>query len=237
MAMETQVRPPLVAGDRLSQPEFHRLYHLMPPKVKARLIDGVVYIEGEEDPVTSPVSSLHAIITSRAATWLGTYEWRTEGVLSADNPTLVLGPKNEPQPDLLLAIRVGLDGGLMSEGGYFRGVPGLVVEVSVSSRWADLRPQRDDYERAGIPEYIVFATEPPEVIWHMLRGGELLATPPDPDGLYRSRSFPGLWLDPAAFWAADLPALRATLERGLASPEHAEFAARLRAIRDQPRVD
>jgi hypothetical protein len=51
----------------------------------------------------------------------------------------------------------------------------------------------------------------------------------DRDGLYRSKVFPGLWLDPAALLRRDLAGLLAVLERGLASPEHAEFVAKLAA--------
>ena len=50
---------------------------------------------------------------------------------------------------------------------------------------------------------------------------------PEPDGVYRSEVFPGLWFDPVAFFAEDMDALIATLERGLATPEHAAFVARL----------
>ena len=49
----------------------------------------------------------------------------------------------------------------------------------------------------------------------------------DEDGTLRSRAFPGLWLDPAALLAGDIAAVLATLERGLASPEHAAFVAEL----------
>ena len=49
----------------------------------------------------------------------------------------------------------------------------------------------------------------------------------DRDGLYRSKVFPGLWLDPAALLRGDLAGVLATLDRGLASPEHAAFVAKL----------
>jgi hypothetical protein len=53
--------------------------------------------------------------------------------------------------------------------------------------------------------------------------GRLVRVPPDPDGLYRSKTVPGLWLDPVAFLDDDGPAIVATLERGLATEEHAAF--------------
>jgi hypothetical protein len=39
--------------------------------------------------------------------------------------------------------------------------------------------------------------------------------------------FPGLWLDPQALLAGDTRRLRAVVDLGLATPEHAEFVARL----------
>ena len=50
-----------------------------------------------------------------------------------------------------------------------------------------------------------------------------------PDGVFRSEVFPGLWLDPEALIADDMDRLIATLDRGLATPEHAAFAAQLAA--------
>ena len=52
--------------------------------------------------------------------------------------------------------------------------------------------------------------------------------PPDPDGLIRSVAFPGLWLDPTALVGGDLAAVIEAVRRGLASPEHEAFVARLR---------
>ena len=48
------------------------------------------------------------------------------------------------------------------------------------------------------------------------------------EGLYRSEIFPDLWLDPAALLRGDLATVLAVVQRGLASPEHTAFAARLR---------
>ena len=70
---------------------------------------------------------------------------------------------------------------------------------------------------------------PDEVHWFYRRGKTLVKRRRDRDGLYRSKAFPGLWLDPAALSRRDLAAVLAALERGLASPEHAEFVARLAA--------
>ena len=102
-----------------------------------------------------------------------------------------------------------------------------MAETARSSRKADLGGKRDDYERAGVQEYIVVALDANEVHWHVRRGDKLVSIPPDPDGIYRSEVFPGLWLDPAALLRKDFAGVLDVLDRGLATPEHAAFVASL----------
>jgi hypothetical protein len=54
---------------------------------------------------------------------------------------------------------------------------------------------------------------------------------PDSDGIYRSKAFPGLWLDPGAIFAQDRAQRDAILEQGIATPEHAAFVAKLAKAR------
>jgi len=61
----------------------------------------------------------------------------------------------------------------------------------------------------------------------VLREGEYVRLPLDEAGLYRSEVFPGLWLDPTALVGGDTTTVLAALQRGLASPEHDAFVARL----------
>lgn len=65
------------------------------------------------------------------------------------------------------------------------------------------------------------------VYWFVLREGAYERLQSPPDGIYRSEVFPGLWLDAAALLAGDLARAIQVVQQGLASPEHAEFAARL----------
>jgi hypothetical protein len=185
------VRPPLVEGQRLDQPEFHRRYEAMPPGTRAELINGVVFMPG-------PVSPEHADAAGKVVTWLNFYELRTPGVQTLDGATVILRPSAEPEPDALLRIRPEHGGRTGKERGLIKGAPELVVEVSKATRYVDLGPKLDDYERAEIREYLVRALEPDEVIWHVLQDGHLVALPPGDDGLYESSVFPGLWLDPRA---------------------------------------
>ena len=105
--------------------------------------------------------------------------------------------------------------------------PELVIEIARSSRSIDLGPKLEEYQAAGVKEYVVFALDPDEIFWHARRGGKLIAVPPGADGLFRSDAFPGLWLDPKAMLRLDLEALMIALELGLVSPEHAAFVEEL----------
>ena len=220
--------PSLVNGQRIDQATFHARYEAMPRGTRAELINGVVFMP-------SPVGPLHGRATVPALVWLSYYEENTPGVEVLENTSNALGPKSEPQPDATLRILTECGGRTRAERRFLRGVPELVVEVSHTTRYHDLGPKLDDYERAGVQEYIVRALEPDEVLWHVLENGQLQCVSPGADGLYRSRVFPGLWLDPQALLARDTRRLRAVLDQGFATPEHAAFVARLAAVRARTR--
>jgi Uma2 family endonuclease len=212
--------PLLVDGQRLGQAEFMRRYELTPPGFTAELIGGVVH-------VASPLSRPHGRGSLVLTTWLGVYYSRTPGVEGLENATTVMDDLGVPQPDAQLRILPECGGQTRDEGQYVGGAPELIVEVGKSSRLFDLGAKRADYERAGVREYIVVTINPDDVHWHTRRGKKLVKVRPDHDGLYRSKVFPGLWLDPVALLNGDIAAVLATLDRGLASPEHAAFVAQL----------
>ncbi|MBV8311112.1 MAG: Uma2 family endonuclease [Planctomycetaceae bacterium] len=99
--------------------------------------------------------------------------------------------------------------------------------MSRATRYVDLGPKLADYEQAGVLEYLVRALDPVEVFLFRQEQGTLLERPLDADGLYRLISFPGLWLGPQALLVGDTRRLRAVVDLGLSTPEHAEFVARL----------
>jgi hypothetical protein len=107
----------------------------------------------------------------------------------------------------------------------------LYVEISHTSRYTDLGPKFEDYERVGVLEYIVRAIDPDEIHWFVLRKGRFVDLEPGADGIYRSEVFPGLWLDPDALLASDTRRLRAVVELGCATPDHAAFVAKLAVAR------
>jgi hypothetical protein len=83
-------------------------------------------------------------------------------------------------------------------------------------------------------EYVLRALDPDEIFWFGQEKGVLVQRPVRDDGLYRSRVFSGLWLDPVAFLNRDTRRLRAVIELGCTTPEHAAFVARLAVGREGP---
>ena len=127
---------------------------------------------------------------------------------------------------MVLRILPEYGGRTRDEGKYYADGPELVVEVSDSTLKKDLGPKLADYERAGVPEYVVLGVEPagrplacPE--WRAAGRGRpgrrrALSIEGLPRPLARSRAAPG-----------DTRALRSAVDRGVATAEHAEFLARL----------
>jgi Uma2 family endonuclease len=214
--------PPLENGDRLTRAEFERRYDAMPDLKKAELVEGEVFMP-------SPVRQRrHSHPHTRLVTWLGNFETDTPGVEAGDNGSIRLDLDNMPQPDAFLIIQPECGGHVrISEDDYIEGAPELVAEVASSSVSYDLGRKRDAYRRNGVREYVVWRVLDGQVDWYVNREGRFELMPPAADGILRSEVFPGLWLDAAALIRGDGVAVRAALQRGLDSPEHADFVARL----------
>ena len=218
--------PPLENGDRLDRFEFERRYRAMPNVNKAELIEGVVYMP-------SPVAfEGHGEEHSLANGWAIYYRSKVRKVRVGDNSTSRLDIDNEPQPDLLIMLPAAAGGQAKVVDGYVEGAPEFVLEVASSSASIDLNAKLRAYERNGVREYVVWRTRDDAVDWFDLTDAGKFARRdgPDFDGLFKSRLFPGLWLDPLALVNDDPAALLAAVDRGCATGEHAEFARRLASV-------
>ena len=210
----------LATGEQMDRTEFLRRWEALPDLKSAELIEGVVY-------VPSPVSIDHGETDSTVIWWLRHYAAATPGCQVGNNTSWeMLG--SMPQPDVHLRIRPE-SGGQSSVGEKFPiGAPELAVEICLTSTEVDFGPKLRLYQRAGVREYVTVERFPRRIVWRVLRGNDYYALEPDADNVFRSETFPGLWLDQDAFWRNDAARMLATLEAGLATPEHAEFASRLR---------
>jgi Uma2 family endonuclease len=215
--------PLLVNGERMKQPEFHRRYEACPAKERWELIGGIVYM-------TSPLSLTHSDYDDEVGYVLGTYRRATPGTQVTHNATAILGEESEPQPDLGLRILPEYGGQSRTTlHDYVEGAPELLVEVAHSSRALAMHDKRDDYQRAGVLEYLVICWEEQEVHWFHFPSDGMIR--PDRQGISRSRVFPGLWVDVAALLNLDSARLMEVLQEGLASRAHATFVKRLQTER------
>jgi Uma2 family endonuclease len=213
-------RPALESGDRFSRAEFERRSRARPDLEKVELIEGVVY-------VASAVRVVHGLPDGCIHGWLAFYVAQTPGLLFLPNTSIRLDATNFPQPDALLACERTPEGQPRYDAdGFFVGPPELIVEISASSASYDLHDKKQAYERNGVREYAVVIVEERRVAWFELRDGHYQEQTAC-EGIHRSRQFPGLWLDSAALLDNSLPRLFATLQRGLATPEHAAFVSQL----------
>jgi Uma2 family endonuclease len=211
--------PPLLAGDKLTRAEFLRRWEAHPQVKKAELIGGIVYMP-------SPVTVQHGDTEGKSGTWLGVYSSATPGTASGHNTTSFL-LEDIPQPDINLRILPEYGGRSWVEDKYLHGVPDLLVEVCRSSAAYDLHVKLDLYQAAQVPEYLAILLYEREIRWHLLTGATYQLMPPDPDGIWRSRIFPGLWLDGNALLGGDMPQVLAVLQQGLQSAEHEAFVEKL----------
>ncbi len=112
---------------------------------------------------------------------------------------------------------------VVEEDGYISGAPDFVCEISARSVSIDLHDKLNAYRRNGVREYLVWRTEDQAVDWFELVDGRYVPKKPDEHGRLRSKLFLGLWLDPAALLAGDLPKLFAAVDEGTSTKEHQAF--------------
>jgi len=213
--------PPLLEGDSLTSDEFLRRWEEIPDLKRAELIDGIVYM-------ASPVSLRHEQFQMFLATWVGIYRCATPGCRPGMEGTWLMGEEQVPQPDVTLSIRPELGGQSRVEGLYAAGAPEFLAEVAVTSRSRDFGAKKRLYERVGVLEYLIAVPVWQEISWFERTESGFQPVEPEADGIFRSRCFPGLWLDLQALWDIDFARMNEVLQQGLATPEHAAFVERLR---------
>jgi hypothetical protein len=219
--------PLLENGDRMSQAEFHRRYLQYPDDVKFELVGGVVYM-------ASPLRLPHSVYHEELSFLLGLYRRATPGVELAPEATTILGKESEPQPDLTLRILQEYGGqSRVNAEEYIEGAPELLAEIAYSSRAIDLNQKRQDYERAGVLEYVVFSIEDEQLFWFHFPSKTSIAA--NRRGVYCSAVFPGLWIHGAALVARDSARLQQVAQRGINSGAHKAFVRRLERARRRHR--
>jgi Uma2 family endonuclease len=213
-------------GQRLDQQTFHEIYSQTPEDFRAELIDGVVYL------MNMAVYEDHARSDASLTGLLYYYSVESPGTIAQSNASTKLSANTEVQPDCALLIDPDFGGRTRTDPGKFTvDAPELVIEIASSSLRLDLNAKKQVYEQAGALEYLVYDIPHQKFHWFALTEGRFEPLMIDGDGVYRSRAFPGLWLDEAAFVRDDGQAVLACLRRGLQSQAHTDFVERLRQNR------
>ncbi|MEM9588938.1 MAG: Uma2 family endonuclease, partial [Planctomycetota bacterium] len=190
---------------------------------RAELIEGIVYMR-------AAVSWNHGKPLGLITTWAGHYCSATPGTDFANDVTDRLDEANEPQPDLALIVLPEFGGQTsISDDGYLTGAAELIVEISVSTVATDRGPKLRSYEMHGVKEYVIWRVAEQVIEWYGHDGKRLAPRSPDDQGIFRSRVFPGLWLDTAAALCGRLSAVINALDQGLATDEHAAFIQSLKS--------
>ncbi|MGL6140243.1 MAG: Uma2 family endonuclease, partial [Planktothrix sp.] len=96
-------------------------------------------------------------------------------------------------------------------------------EIAASSASIDLRDKKRVYRRNGVKEYLVWQVMEGRFDWFFLQDGEYISLTPDAEEIIRSRVFPGLWLSVCSLLNGNMLEVMATLQTGLATPEHQQF--------------
>ncbi|HEY9773766.1 MAG TPA: Uma2 family endonuclease [Planktothrix sp.] len=216
-----------MTGDKMEQPDFCRLYMEAPEGYRAELIGGIVF----EPP---PPGYDHGSNDSSLISLLAMFSGLTDGVDGVSAVSVVLGGQDQVEPDCILRIESDF-GGKSRIGKKHRksgvrlleGAPELVAEVAHTSRAIDLHLKKDRYKLAGVIEYVVLCIKPLELYWFLLQEDRNLEI--GADGIYRSKVFPGLWIDRDALLKRDYKKSMLALNAGMDSVEYHTFADLLRA--------
>jgi len=209
----------LITGERLTLAEFLHAWDAQTDIRRAELIEGVVHMPS---PVTREYGRFHATVIS----WLWHYAQATPGCECGDNTTWLM-LESAPQPDAFLRIVPERGGQSRNEANYNAGAPELIVEVSLTSTEVDFGPKLALYQRVGVQEYVTIELLTRRIVWRVLENASYGELAVGSDAVLRSHRFPGLWLDVEAFWINDGERLMKTLETGLRTDGHSQFAASL----------
>ncbi len=163
------------------------------------------------------VSNTHADLSYVVSAWTAPYLIANPRLRAGANGTWHLPGQNVPQPDLALWIAEKHGGRVRIVNDYPVGAPELIIEISKTASARDRGSKLAMYREGGVSEYVTVHPKQRKIVWRQLVNGRYHELPADEDGWFRSRIFPGLWLDPEALWTRDLAGLANAVAKGVAA--------------------
>lgn len=193
-------------GQRLSQTEFHRRYEATQTDDTFELVNGVVYLKPRN-------SYPHARLVFFLGGLLTEFELATPASEGLLNVTLIVSPTCEVQPDLVLRLQPESGGKSYVVDGFLCGGAELVIEIADKPSPVDVSLKPKEFNRSAIGEYLFLGLSEREARHFSAKGGwEETRMRND---IWKSATFPGLWLDLSAVFAHDSQKAQQTLKRGL----------------------
>ncbi len=185
-------------AERMDTEEFFRD---APEDRKAELIDGVMIMP-------SPPLTIHEQLFSFLFRLLGGYtEELGLGEIFGSRTAVALDANNAPEPDILF---VSADRRHIIQEKGVMGAPDLVIEILSAGTVRYDRGAKfdtyggakfDAYERAGVHElWLIDPYGPAGTEFYRLEGGRFQPFIPDADGILRSASVNGFWIDVNWLW-------------------------------------
>jgi Uma2 family endonuclease len=194
---------------RAARYTFEDFCAISPPKQKADLIDGVIYVASPDNTDADDIFVwlMRLLGDFLEMTGLG-------GRVFGSRVAFRLGDKNGPESDLAYVRSRRLH---LVQRGFVEGPPDVAIEiVSPDSIERDYHQKRELYQKAGVREYWIIDELTHKVTFLRLdRQGEYREVRPR-KGQLHSRVLPGFWFRPEWLWVETRPSKTEALRQILA---------------------
>ena len=192
--------PPLVRGQWLPM-TYEEFLAWKPDGLQGEWVDGkgIIFVTTSERHVR-----VQRLLVNLLTTFLDVFGLGE--VFSAPFQMRLRSGASGREPDVMVVRREHLD---RVQRHWLQGPADLVVELmSEESAGIDRRDKYFEYERAGVPEYLLVDTRVGRRGFEFYRldaAATYHAVEPDEQGRYHSEVLPGFWLDPTWLWQDPLP--------------------------------
>jgi Uma2 family endonuclease len=198
--VQSTIRPPVIRGVMVPM-SWEEFLDWAPDEGQAEWVDGwgIAYVS---------TNMLHGRRLDFFATLLGLYV-RLFGLGQVYTSSALMRLPTRPagrMPDIMVIRTEHLD---RVRERWYEGAADFVTEfLSEDDPNRDLVEKRNEFERAGLPEYVMVDARPGGRDFHFLRrdeSGRFQSVAPDDQGRYHSVVIPGFWIEPSWFWQEPLP--------------------------------